>query len=278
MGFSQIYEIPNAEEQPAWVFPLWFEDATGARDTLFFGYDPNAENFGYPQSDTIFGEKLIPSDTSKFMAYWEQGLTIDEIFKVVIWKDFYPSTIFFKKAKLPLKVTWDNNLFYSENLPFPNNSPLPNAWGLVHCALVGFEGCQIIEEDAIVITDTPDYDVWGTFITDSLWFDSGEYEYFANYLDFEVLEYGYAHGWMVIENEINKYSNLSPNPSSEYINLNLESYFGGSILILDFSGKIIQKYSDITSNVIDIRDLPTGIYFLSFNKDNIQLTQKFIKL
>ncbi|MFN0276654.1 MAG: hypothetical protein ACKVPJ_12985 [Chitinophagales bacterium] len=51
---AQTYTIPGATEQPAWVFPLWFEDALGNKDTLYFGYDPEAVDFGIPSSDTIF--------------------------------------------------------------------------------------------------------------------------------------------------------------------------------------------------------------------------------
>ena len=48
---AQTYTIPWAQQQPAWVFPLWFEDASGAKDTLYLCYDVNAgiiqpETFG----------------------------------------------------------------------------------------------------------------------------------------------------------------------------------------------------------------------------------------
>ena len=39
---AQTYTIPWAQQQPAWVFPLWFEDASGAKDTLYVCYDADA--------------------------------------------------------------------------------------------------------------------------------------------------------------------------------------------------------------------------------------------
>ncbi len=64
--FSQTYTIPGATEQPAWVFPLWFEDALGNKDTLYFGYDPYAIDFVWPQSDSVFAETFLTIDTSNF--------------------------------------------------------------------------------------------------------------------------------------------------------------------------------------------------------------------
>lgn len=51
---AQTYTVPGAQQQPAWVFPLWFEDGSGAKDTLYFCYDANAKSV-LPY-DTIFGE------------------------------------------------------------------------------------------------------------------------------------------------------------------------------------------------------------------------------
>ncbi|MBK9454791.1 MAG: T9SS type A sorting domain-containing protein [Bacteroidetes bacterium] len=277
-AFSQVYEIPMADEQPAWVFPIWFEDANGSKDTLYFAYDADALDFGIPSSDVVFGEDFFEINPDSFNAVWDD-IVSDEAYKVVVFKTIStPIIISFINAQLPLKVTWDNNLFYAENLPTPNNFPLPNAWGLIHCALVGFEGCQILDEDAIVLTDTPNYDVWGTFATDSLWFNSADYDYFVNYLDFEILEYGYAHGWMTLEHSIVKNENFSPNPTTDYIKLNSDYYIGGTILIFDLAGNAIVQYANITSNVVAVDNLPNGIYFLNYSNDRINLTQKFVKL
>ncbi|MBK6730753.1 MAG: hypothetical protein IPG60_07235 [Bacteroidetes bacterium] len=67
---AQTYTIPGATEQPAWVFPLWFEDGTGAKDTLYLGYDSEGQDYGYPQSDTVFAEYFNLIDTTKFNVYW----------------------------------------------------------------------------------------------------------------------------------------------------------------------------------------------------------------
>ena len=97
-------------------------------------------------------------------------------------------------------------------------------------------------------------------------------------MDFEILEYGYAHGWMTLEHSIEKNMNFSPNPSIDYIKLNLDFYTGGTVLIYDLAGNTIVQYANITNNVIAVDNLPNGIYFLNYSNDRINLTQKFVKL
>ena len=83
--FAQTYTVPGAQIQPAWVFPVWFEDFNGEKDTVFFCYDPEADNndYGYGH-DTIYGEKVIKIDTSRFNAYLYQ----DNLFvlKAQVWQ------------------------------------------------------------------------------------------------------------------------------------------------------------------------------------------------
>ena len=80
--FAQPYTIPGAIQQPAWVFPLFFEAGDGQKDTLYFCYDPTADDNGTGGHDTIFGEKWIKIDTSKFnVALWGVGNT-DSVRKI----------------------------------------------------------------------------------------------------------------------------------------------------------------------------------------------------
>jgi hypothetical protein len=55
---AQVYTIPWAQVQPDWVFPLWFENGDGQKDTIYIGYDENAHGYLLQENnpDTIFGE------------------------------------------------------------------------------------------------------------------------------------------------------------------------------------------------------------------------------
>jgi hypothetical protein len=118
------------------VFPLWFEDALGNKDTLYFGYDPDAVDYGLP--DTIFGEKNIPVDTSQFNVVWDGGVSYTDTGtygrKVRILKleaAFGDGIGFYSTWYPPVILRWDKNLFYSDVLPFPDNGDAPRAWGVI---------------------------------------------------------------------------------------------------------------------------------------------------
>jgi hypothetical protein len=127
---AQTYTVPWAQQQPAWVFPLWFEDGSGARDTLYFCYESHAI-YGLPL-DTLFGEKKIPIDTSVFNSFFACSFSFVDL---LCFKTFVTDTeslgqpVCVWHAFLPLKITWDSNLFYSDSLPYPEQDPAPRAKG-----------------------------------------------------------------------------------------------------------------------------------------------------
>ena len=59
------YVIPFASQQPAWVFPIWIEDAYGIKDTVYFGFDTTATN----TIDAQFGEGLMVEDSINMQAW-----------------------------------------------------------------------------------------------------------------------------------------------------------------------------------------------------------------
>ena len=124
------YVIPGAEQQPAWVFPLYFEDDIGSRDTVYIGYDPQSiSGGGWPfYHDTIFGERYIPYDTIGFLTYLDVNpwwFESDSILKVIVTSELNQANIQLRDCKLPLTMRWSSQKFYDDTLPFPDNSPLP---------------------------------------------------------------------------------------------------------------------------------------------------------
>ncbi|MEO5673876.1 MAG: T9SS type A sorting domain-containing protein [Chitinophagales bacterium] len=125
---AQTYTVPGAQTQPAWVFPMWFEDGSGAKDTLYFCYDP-AANTG-PPLDTLMGEIRQIMDTSKFNVYFDCSFSIDfSVLKIKVDSADLAKDICVWKAYIPIKIKWDKNLFYSDSLPYPDQSPAPRAEG-----------------------------------------------------------------------------------------------------------------------------------------------------
>jgi hypothetical protein len=123
-----VYTIPWAVQQPQWVFPIWFEDGDGKRDTVYVGCDTLAGN-SFNQ-DSILGSQFIWVDSSS-LNFTGQYLQCDDSFcktKKVILIKYYPGSeglfgccinfVNIKKLKLPLIMRWDVNVLNSPSFPF----------------------------------------------------------------------------------------------------------------------------------------------------------------
>ncbi len=127
-----IYSIPWATTQPAWVFPIYAEDGNGQKDTLYLGFDNAASSYSYDIQDSLYGVKRIDLDTTKFFGIWDNASCANgckgykaNVTSTIPGADYFPSQYFFGffKGILPLKISWDPQLFYSDSLPFPSQSP-----------------------------------------------------------------------------------------------------------------------------------------------------------
>ena len=141
-SFGQhIYQVPYASVQPKFVFPLYIEEGTGMRDTLYFCYDPNADGNLFGSHDTIYGQKLVYTDTTKFYAclYNDQlcgsfPLQCDSQYKASVGQaitDIFPValTAIFRNGILPIKISWDVSTLYSDSLPFQSTGITPKGQG-----------------------------------------------------------------------------------------------------------------------------------------------------
>lgn len=71
---------------------------------------------------------------------------------------------------------------------------------------------------------------------------------------------------------------LSPNPVSEVLTVNLENLNGGMLQLMDKQGRIIQTFSVQTTQAsLDVAQYPSGLYFLRWTNGEQLITDKFIK-
>lgn len=84
------------------------------------------------------------------------------------------------------------------------------------------------------------------------------------------------------EIETNYKLSISPNPATNYTNINLFGYDGSAnIIIYDVLGKIIDNYSEISNNgninkIIDTRNYTNGTYIINIISDNINIKEVFV--
>ncbi|HYV93624.1 MAG TPA: T9SS type A sorting domain-containing protein [Chitinophagales bacterium] len=269
---AQTYIVPNAQIQPQWAMPLWFESADGQKDTLYFCYDEEAAF----ASDTLFGEKIMKVDPDKFNMFFESPLDNDSMrLKVTVMQDDilpYGLAILSAHALLPLVIRWDRNLFYSDSLPFPSLNPAPKAQGeMYYDSPLETENCQ--PSFSILMTDTVSVLYFQCYKTDSIVFTGSG----VSYLVFSVHTWiGYISG--IGNVKTNDAIQLFPNPATKdltiYNNESKQTY--GQIG--DLSNRIIArgrlKYGATT---IDVSSFSSGCYFFDAKTHRTNQNTIFIK-
>ena len=71
--------------------------------------------------------------------------------------------------------------------------------------------------------------------------------------------------------DINKNIYIYPNPSEDFIHINLNNVFN-TIILSDINGREIKSYENSTK--IDISFLEDGVYFLNINSTSVKFIKK----
>ena len=262
---GQTYPIPGAIQQPAWVFPVFIEDAIGQKDTLYFGYDGTNATQYHCWDDSLFNESLNYIDLmdtipmQPFICYFAP----DSMSQVDVNNFSLSQTyiIYFNAAYYPVKFKWDKQLLYHDSIPFPDQSPLPKAEILVDWfyfpnspdSFNCFSG-------PILITDTCSI---ACCKSDSMIFNSstGLTGPYGTQFTFTFRSWT---GQIVGINELEekKTEFIFPNPASNFEKVTINSsemYSYGILKSID--GKIIETY-EIINNQLSLKSYSAGIYFL----------------
>lgn len=285
---QQVYTIPWATKQPKFVFPIYFEEASGMRDTIYFCFDPQAHNSQPFIADTIFGQKLIKVDTTGFYAFIQSNdfcnsapLQCDSQYKVSIsslsgtgqfpksWMHFG-----FRNGLLPLKISWDISTLYSDSLPFPLNPGLPRAQGRFN-TLAGSPFIKLSENGQLIDVSLPYNilitDTGGPSITDSC----TVYSIDGNSHPVEEIQVNplYFESWTGVvtsieSKELKDDFKIFPNPCNSILNFESElACDAGKIQINDLSGRIVfsKKISPFQMVKKISLDLSEGVYIFSYS-------------
>lgn len=112
--------MTHAISQPQWKFHIAFEDATGAKDTIWYIWDTTATFYG---ADTALGEITAELDPESFNVWTHNyGLTWYDTIQIVAhpFEYFFEHRIYANNFQLPIDISWDTSLFYADSIP-----PLP---------------------------------------------------------------------------------------------------------------------------------------------------------
>jgi hypothetical protein len=120
----------NLPAQIQWKFHLAFEDATAAKDTIWFIWDTSATVYGI---DTLLGEGNPHIDYNAFNVWTLTGGAGTGYFdttKVVAYPYYgqFNEVINAMNFVLPVKITWDSSLFRADWLPTEPVGWVNSAW------------------------------------------------------------------------------------------------------------------------------------------------------
>ena len=294
-----IYQIPWAQQQPKFVFPIYFEDGTGEKDTLYLGYDSLANGYSInsqPNHDTVFGVNLIKIDTTKFYVFWggdfydSLGRLKERVFQANVSRlsaGHFSALISLNNGDLPLKVSWDKSLLYSDSLPFPANNPFPRGQGRF---IIDYGPDDKISENGFVmyypayyyalVTDTTIFSQ--CTVRDSLTisnYNNVPQSVASGNLHFSIESWtGLLTDVQIIKNESPE---IFPNPFVNYLYYSIP-YTDcelRTIIIFDMVGKCQKIFTQHTSNgYIFLDDLRSGYYLVQVSNCNLIYTKKIFKL
>ena len=283
-------QIPYATQQPKWYFPIYAIDATGKRDTVYIGDDPNAQQGNAANAtynDVLFGEKwIIPQNPNVFNLttyYWisptDSAMKVDiNNFNV---SNYLYYTISLSNVTLPVTFKWDVNKLRSDSLPFPNQVPLPRGQIYITFPIGNYwvqdpnVNCNI--NIPIVVSDTIKSQC-NCYAKDSLTlldpFNNPNPQSF--YLGFQVLPWTGNIPTNVIENHRENIFSITPNPFVNFIEISLNSksseFLKYNVIIFNGFGDEVIRTSFTNANLkISTNNLTNGLYFIKLFKENGEL-------
>ncbi len=253
--------------QPQWKFYIAYEDATGAKDTMWFIWDENANFFGL---DTALGEKPLSLNYDEFNVYaFSNGGTTNDTLKTIAnpYNVEFEQTVFAFNFELPIKISWDTSLLHASYLP-----PVPVGWVnealLVNDYFWFVHNNPLLQDFDMTLTDSvicPDPN-----ITDPWFWDPGRHFPMDVYLE----QNPYTH---ITEPDKQNFK-VFPNPASDVLHIQSSNSLYGFEVYDSFGNLVLTSKTNEKNITVDISNLNNGLYFIRIiNHEKKIYYEKFIK-
>lgn len=281
--YASSQTIPNASQQPQWVFPLFFEEGTGQKDTLYLGYDSAATSF--LPVDSTFGEThIVDTQLNAFSVFWQSCCdgVLDTILKVNIGgNNGIHGPIQFRNAELPLTIWFDATLLNHPALPFPSQFPAPRAEALVWFDLPAIvpqvPSCDfshpIILSDSLRVENS-------CGASDSITLDSWHGNPGTPAPELYIQLRAWQGQYLATHTQATlKMPRAYPNPT--HSELHIEQLATPThIAIVSATGQVVWQASNCLGHTyVPMEAMPAGVYFLTYRNNLYQFHhQKIIKL
>jgi len=279
--------VNGQNKEPAWVFPIYFEEGTGQRDTLYLCYDSTAISGALePQ----FGETFVQVDSGVFSASF-RIIRGDSALKKEVVPNLFGSfgsikseagSFSFVNGILPVKVKWDVQLFYSDSLPFSDQDPLPRAQGVLFIdgGMISQDLPQCDFTAPVFMTDTVIALGLGCVRQDSVilvdLFGASNRRIQYMLLHIEKWRGTLFNG--INENENEELVRVYPNPFTNTTTIQSDQPIS-SYRIYSISGRLVREQENLSGNTITIDrgNLPSGMYFIEvLSREGVLSREKVI--
>jgi hypothetical protein len=284
---SQVI-IPNATQQPSWVFPIYIEDALGQKDSVYYGYDRHSDPcWGSTCPERKFGEGFLPVYSNIMQAaidYVSFTGGMDSLYKVDIRDSFEFASLasgsfnlFVQNAYGPIKLSYRNQLLYSDSLPFPSQANLPKAQVAVDCFYANnyINNCSGLQ---LLITDTSITNFCNFPDSVSVISFASNPTYFQFTFRFEPWN-GISHTGIKNFQGADNLLKIFPNPSRNKITVKstnkVESFELKNILGETVS---LRRLDNVLIFELNLSEIPVGVYSLTIRtKEGFTITNQIIK-
>jgi len=244
----------HTQAQPQWRFHLAFEDATGAKDTLWFIFDTTATVYtGNQDWDSHLGEGPVNIEPDVFTVWAWDGTFPDQGMKVIAhpYSQFPYGRIDEINASYytpPLIVRWDTSLFHAAYLPSTPTRYIRYAgllnyyFPMVGEVNLGTAGFDMMLVDSVVI---------GPALVE--WFFTSSYMLFA---------YDFWDSTGMTENALPSLD-IFPNPTKGRMVLTAPEPLT-EVLVLDALGRSVLRVAPPSMGPVelDVSALPAGSYLV----------------
>ncbi|MEM9920114.1 MAG: T9SS type A sorting domain-containing protein [Bacteroidota bacterium] len=296
--FFIFYTVSWSQSTPVFEAKIFIEDAIGNRDTITIGHDPQATEW----MDAEFGEKEITTPFDSVFEVRAASFERPEILskRIITWseeiiglepcRDGDDVFIYIYAKHQPIKVSWDNLAFYnnkcvqsalmtnhwSDALVFPYDWDL-NPMATYYCMAI---------EDSFEIQTTPEaLEGAGRLVSVEKEVIGKGMQTIYGIRYFGQPENGFSpcNDAILTSTEAHltntEHIEVFPNPVDNYLYLKGVAKGLEQIRIYDLSGRLKRLVSKPLDGMVDVSQLLSGLYTISFEYQNGRLeVRKFLKI
>ncbi len=250
----------TAQQPPEFKFYLAFEDANNTKDTLWYVLDSTA-TWGI---DTVLGEAPQDLTSNGFHVYLRPehyGVLVDsgELAAFPSLSCAAGGQIHAQNYVYPIIVRWDTSLLLNHNLSCTLNEVIfDNDWFFFNPN--SGHGFSLLLQDSVVLPS----------------FTWGSQDHFP--LTFILND----NPNLSVEEKSGSFADVQvyPNPTIGEFTVEIDAKQSSSVqlVLMDISGRVMQQLTTTTNKtVLNLQELPQGVYFLEVLSNTQKVIKKIIK-